>query len=841
MTTPLYNPASLPKPKYFIIFWGFVLLLYAAIAPRLSHTYLEDDLLWMLPLVDHILKKNLPLGELFKAFHHHELTLFDGAYMAVMLKMFGSQVKHYVHLLFAFHVLNSYLLYFLLYRRMQLKWETSFWAGFIFLTYYGHFHSYTWPISSHHLICITYILLILNLYLKTDALHKAGGRWIKYYLLTLLACLAASFMRLSIVILPVIIVGHIIYSDKELKNVSMRYLLWVPALIILPLYQLLVLALSDSHGNVLKDFFKPLSFLLEDKGFKAAGIVVGGLIVFVFLIWGMLRLVEHFSLRQKLSQMIEKGKYLLLFFPHLFVVAMASWVGAYFSAKELDPLLRWHLIVTPEPAIVYWVWMAIAFMMYVYFLKYTQHFNRHLIVFAVWFMCLQPYLLNTMQGVFSRYIAYYSVFLSCLLSLVVFEWLPGRVRFFQGQRGRFIIIFAILILSVVNIFAIHVRLQKSFLADYYWSYDYIKFGNLIKSDMKNTPELKAFNALCIDNITPVTYWDQWRRSFLGSTDIDDFAPFRFVMKIILGEEVSVKVNACEGEKLRYLATDKTLIRNDVYWVEPFYHHMSLGLIDLGRINDEPALGHLSKAVGHKPFVHKLYADLNYFSGLSPQSVVGQAQLFRRFYYLFFNDDPKSLYVENLVRNESLDWAVSVFLLGFLQHKMSDNQASLTGAVAAQVLGQKDLRLFPFLNYLLDKERMPELKPRLKEEVPAQKVPQAVEVERYKGYAFYWFPEKYFAINADDYFDVSFFKAGIYNRSFSANTRHALRSAIDGLDVLLPVVAADVPYVSEYKGFVIKRQDNGRFFARKLIEGGVFFFECLSLNEAKIIIDEYLAL
>lgn len=831
--------------------WGiglFCLLsafLFAAINLRAVNTYLEDDLVWFLPLIKD-LNENLSLKGLWQAFHMHELTFFDGVYFSFMLKAFGLNMAYYVYTLFAFHLLNAFLLYILLRYRIQLKPATSFFAGIIYLTYYGHFHAYLWPMAAHHLLCVSFILLILILYLKTERLVDEGKPFGRMYALTMAVCTLASFLRLSIIILPIMLTVHILYIQKDLRNVSARFLRWAPVLAILASYQLALFGLAEGHGNVLKKFIKPLQEGLAEKGAEGIIIILACEIAGLFLMWGLLRFIEFSKKELVLASLLEKAQYLLMLFPHLFVVALFVWGGSYFSANHVDPLLRWHAMLTPEPAGLYWLFVILVWGLFITFIRFSKNVNRHLVVFGVWYICLQPFLLSADEGAFSRYIIYYSPFFSCLLGLVFFEWMPARIALLKKPAGRKSVVAFIIIIAVINIYSIHLRLQKTFLGDYYWSYDYIKFANLIKEDLDRRPTPKVIKSICLENVTPVVLWGQWKRSFLSWTSVDDWAAYRMVFQKVLGDKIMVQANDCQGTDAIYTVTDKTLIRDGMVLVEPFYHYMSLGLLALSREDYPQAKVYLGEAVDAKPFSFNMLLSLNYFDrGRHPAAIGPVAEKLREFYYIYYSDDPKRLFIENLVQNEVLDYGISLLLYGYVQNKLDASKGEETLELARRVISQQEVLSFP-VSQLLTEDQFKTLAPfiaALDETMIPKNNPPSTLSEYYKGFVLYWFPARYLAVTQSaDQFDIAAFKRGVYQPSFIGQRRHEIKALIDAAPAndSLPE-AKRLEFVEEYKGFIIKEDEEHHFRAKQIAGNKNDVFRALSLAEIQMIIDAYLKL
>jgi len=154
-----------------ILFFGTVFMLWKAIAWRVTHTYLEDDSLWFLPLIERLWSEKSGV-ELIKAFHMPEVTLFDAVYYSFLKLVFGYTFSLHPIPSLLVHAVNGAVLYILL-RKLDSSRLAAAAAGLIYLTFYGHYHTYIWPMSMHHLAGVLLILLFLCEYV--DSLQRGGA------------------------------------------------------------------------------------------------------------------------------------------------------------------------------------------------------------------------------------------------------------------------------------------------------------------------------------------------------------------------------------------------------------------------------------------------------------------------------------------------------------------------------------------------------------------------------------------------------------------------------------------------------------------------------------------
>ena len=90
-----------PQALYVILLFSLsAVCLILACYKRIVHTYLEDDFLWCLPLIDKINHTESLFARLV-SFQGGEMSLFDGIYFSAMLTFFGTNLKLYTAFLLA--------------------------------------------------------------------------------------------------------------------------------------------------------------------------------------------------------------------------------------------------------------------------------------------------------------------------------------------------------------------------------------------------------------------------------------------------------------------------------------------------------------------------------------------------------------------------------------------------------------------------------------------------------------------------------------------------------------------------------------------------------------------
>ncbi len=495
----------------------------AAVYPRLSHTYLEDDLLWLVPVVVKIVHAH-PLPEILRLFHTYELTLFDGAYFSFLHALFGDRFWCYTAVSLVMHFANAGMLFILLSRGIGLSLPCAAAAGVIYFTFYGHFHVYLWPMAAHHLVVIFFIMAVLLGYLKTEQCRQENQPWGKTYALTLLLCLAGSVTRFSILIIPVILVGHIVLRSQTRRDLLERYRLWLPAIVLVSVYQVVLLG-SREAGEVLEQLGRVI---------PGSGEIVFWLVVLslgYWAAWGYARKPGP----NAGARYIGKIPYVVFFLASPLLICLGSWL---FAApwSSVDTGRRWQMMALPAgyADIMAWVFLALGVYSFIRALK----FNQELIVFVLWYLATLPYLFSFHGEIPLRYLAYAASFFAVIVSLFFMETLPRLFSRIPAGKIRVAAAICIGVLSLANLHAIYDRSVRTVLQDNVWGYDYIKAAHLIKADA-DTRKVSGISA-CVQGVRPAMH--DWEHSFLGNLKLDGTIPFAHVFRSVAGETARLKVN-----------------------------------------------------------------------------------------------------------------------------------------------------------------------------------------------------------------------------------------------------------------------------------------------------------
>ncbi len=716
---------------FFVFGLVFLAALFWACSSRFLHIYLEDDFLWCLPLIEQI-KHTQALPQMVHSFNAGELSLFDGIYFSLLLSMFGDHLQFYVFVSLAVHLCNAGLLFHLLFKRMRMSWAVSFFAAAIYLTFYGHFHAYMRPISISHTMVVSLILLLSNLYLGIEQRRENNQRIRRLYAWAMGTAVIACVMRLSIVIVPLIMFMHMWFTAKNGKDAWRKFCLWGPVIFILLIYQWVLLTVVGRQGRTLdgimgvfNSFVHPVSLMLSLlMYFLLSAVTTGGFYLFF-------KSATSEVFLKKFKKIIPWA----FVFPLFFLLCLFNWLMALPSAHTADAYQRWQLMAYPEGARLF-VLLLLSWVMMVAFTRHAIARAPEGIIFVIWYLGLLPFLGWQLDPVPSRYLIYISPIFATVLSFFLFEVLPQRFKFFREHLGRWVMVGVVCIFIFSNIYAIRVRLTRSVLGDYLWSYDYVKAANLINDHIQanyTNNEIRALS-VCVQGVDPIPFLDGWK-SFLGD-HFDPNASFVMTLRSRIGEVKDIHVNReCQNNDVVFRITDKTVVDQHNKSIELFYRFFDQAIVDRESGNPASVDEQLRHAFEHPPFVITL------FSPEPPDHVV---DLIKQAYTRFYIDDPKYLRIEYMIQKEVLDYEY----------------------VASYVRGKPVLISGP-------SERWDKL-------------------EEYRGYSFFWGKGHYFAIPGEAVqFDLAKFKRGGYPVAQVAATKYELRQKIPHSQYL----AAGINYAS----------------------------------------------
>lgn len=834
---------------------GSVLILafISAISRRVFHAYLEDDLLWFIPFILQLAEKN-DLWAFIRLLHTGDLLLIDGIYFLFLVFAFGLNFGGHVIVSVIIHFVNAILFYILLKKRLHLTFETSFASAFIYLLFYGHFHVYAWPFSAHHLLVFFFFFSILCLYLKADALMDQEKHGTRYYWLTLLFSVAASFQRLSILIIPLTIFLHIIFATSDNRKILKKYTLWLPLFSIFIIYPSIVL-LMGGHGDVLSKFLGPFYDVMGKT--QSPFRILGWVVVCVICLFSF-RFILAKLLSKKdedfLHSIIAKLSLGCLLIPQVVFLCLCVFVWPFSSALEDDVMMRWQGIASPFLAgpLMAAGWLLTVMMM-ACFLWVMIKQNRHLIIFIPLYVMTVSFF--STHGVYlsSRYLLYAVPILSVTLCISCVEILPRILS--DRVKTRYLSAFSALIFLILffNIAAIKWRLDRTGIVDYHWGYDYVKIASVIRDDLQRNGDSSGH--LCISGLQDIPYKGGWRQGILSYFDFNRYDPFRLILTSVLKKRnihLTIAEN-CEGSGRHYQINDFTVLDDRGESVEPFYRYFQSALKSLGEGDMAKAAEALEQAVYHKPFLIRFVFDGRATQAMPSGFLMEKAaDVIYKIYATYYDGDGKMNYIDNMIQIEAQDYGMALALLSYFKGASESREESAALLKEASLfMAKEDVMDYPRWAYHADAKFGDFYDFIEKNDTVFSRriMPRAgVSVETYKGFNIVWHEDFYFALPENEgQFSLVKYKNKRYKNCFVAKTRHEVKDSIDALGLDYSQEKGTAEEVSgrvllDAQGFrVIKKGDMYYGFAVRLRRrqvGEELVFKARSLLEAKLVLQTF---
>lgn len=561
---------------YFIVSAIFLLELYSSIAGR----FFENDLWWMVPSFYHY-TENKSMGEIIKFIFGAEPYMLGApvvkSYLYLVLKFFKPEAKYFIYGLLVFHFLNSVLL-FLLGQKLKLGLRISFLASLMYLALYAHFESYMWPFNMQHLSVTFFILLILNLYLKTDGLINNGERHRSYWALTILANFAASFSRMTIVILPAIVFSHILLCSRDNAERVKKYDTWLPLFITYLIYPLMVLtSVGDDQAEVFLRI-KSIPFVLNWLIFFAGGLLcLLAVRVAVKNYTGFLpkrpgRLISLLLLILWAVAAIKDIRNLIL--PYNIMVPFSAALNSFLTPIQSVLLLDSAQVSYQVHSQMGSFGFLLGLVFIAVFVKKFVSVNRQLAVLFIWYLIPLGYL-NLYSNILSRYMVYISPVMCIIISSVIsalFDYVFEKVKL-KSLTKEIIITGIFIALLIPNILAIKLELFRQKMACSFYLYDYIRTANIIGNNIaahsKNN-EYKDKN-IYISGAKSMPFKDLWEFS---PVDPENFYNFKFV----ISQEIkdippdNFKINPAAGDAgdgIHYIIQNGKVVNSTGEDLDPF--------------------------------------------------------------------------------------------------------------------------------------------------------------------------------------------------------------------------------------------------------------------------------
>jgi hypothetical protein len=508
--------------------------LWLAVSQRVGATYLEDDLLWLLPSVEHTLHTQSLYGVL-KAFHASEMDFSDGMYFSFLLTLFGHHFPAYAFISFITHFFIAVSFFMMLVLGLRLSQGLSLLASLIYLTFDGHYHAYLWPMAAHHLWVLFISFLTMTLYLIADRRLDEGKNINTLYGWLIVLAVCAGLNRQSILVLPLMMAAHIAFTNKDTSKVLNKIRRWLPVFYLMSVYVVVVIFSGGPQAVLDK-------FLHHNAHQWPWFIVAAGWAVFILCLYGALCLALRKSVINKLYS-LRRPWYGLLFFSYPMGVCCYTWFAPMASIQSRGVFQRWQPMALPEGIWAHTIWWFLGTVLLLHLIR-TAVVKRDLLIVLVWYLFLIPYLALQGENIPSRYLIYVSPVFAL-----------GMALFWQELKWKWIKTFGtvvLVILMALNIWAIHLRSLSSWITDYRWSYDFVKDAQFIKADLMRKAIKPVDASLCVQHVSPMPYLNNWRGKFL-SEDFGGFSPLIDITQSVLGAVPrSFSINKpCASEDQKY--------------------------------------------------------------------------------------------------------------------------------------------------------------------------------------------------------------------------------------------------------------------------------------------------
>lgn len=617
--------------------------------------------------------------------------IYYKVYMTVIILLFGPSAKYFIIFSVLLHIINSGLL-FLLSRKTGLNFKISFFAALLYLNLFAHFESYLWPMAFQHLATIFFILLVLNLYLKTEQLMDKGDKYLKYYIITLISNLAASFCRPSILMLPASIFCHIIFSPENDKNRINKYQVWLPIFLTYLIYPLI--RLTYVYDNQLSMLLSRLRLPME---YLPIFIIC---LTFLFSVWVILRISPKYYEWKKVKWifiislsfvflLLLRNKAKILLLPYLgltpYYYSLISFLQP-FTTVLVSPKAFYHNHIQLQIDIFDYLFGLLILTLFIS--EYLYLWRKMILLFIIYLICL-VYIPSFLIP--SRYFIYISPLFCislCAVLVVFYDKFMDNIKLnIIIKDSLFIIIF--IFLCILNVIAIKLTMIKNNIDSTYFIYDDIRVAQLIKNDIKKYVNNPSGENIYIDNVLPLSYKETWG---FDSEDIDsnEFYNLRFALVQMFNDNsmLNVKINQNHPENGKYYEykIDGDKIINSIGMnIDQFSNYFEEGKYSMINNQNENAIVLFEKAIGEKPFLIK-YILKNYelqdmfriTDGLGMYSWIKQRISYYRYLNYFTNDKKmpvKADNISNIIEKEITDYAQCIFYLSYLEYSVGNIKES----------------------------------------------------------------------------------------------------------------------------------------------------------------------
>ncbi len=506
---------------------------FAVLWPAALRIVPEDDLWWMLPTMSHYLEGRSPWGTLLflldtlpVGFAQPTLKLF----LYAVSRLFGPEVRWLLLASMVIQVGNAALLG-LLARQWGLSVRIAAVSAVLFLFFFGHFHAVLWPTAAQHLLAVTTLLALLNLYFWTEG-RVREGKWgaAAGFIGAGAAALAASMQRSTIIALAVMAADLVAFS-RDAEERAARFRRWSWIFLLYALYPIVMVTSSGDpvvteglrklsipdwlRGLVVTDPLFPNSIPWGIRAAILIGFVLGGL----GAVWAVLRAAPGRWLDRtgwRPWAAVGAGVLLLwcwkdhrqLLFPYSgsvpFLAPFSLLLDPLRAAFEMDSTEPYYYLAPQVSAGT----LLLALAAIVAFWKTHLLRNRKLALLFVWYVVTLGVTLHQDSSHPLHTPSRYFIYLSPLAAIVVscgLEDLAGWAARGRRERWREIALYGMAgLLCAANLAAIRVALFRGRLVNAVLFYDDFRTVRLIQDEALET------QAVRVSGVVPMPIREVWR-------------------------------------------------------------------------------------------------------------------------------------------------------------------------------------------------------------------------------------------------------------------------------------------------------------------------------------------
>ena len=647
--TPYRAKKRVPAAAVLLLLAGFAWMMAEPVLRALP----ENDLWWMMPAMSaytggrstaevfSYLFGALPIG-----FAQPILKLYLFGVGALM----GPEVRWLILVSVFGHLANAALLN-LLARGLGLARREAWAASLLYLCLFAHFHAVLWTSASQHLFALTTILLLLVLYLRTEARIARGAPSAGMYAAFVAAVLAASLQRSAFFALA-LIGAHILFCSRDGEERARRYIRWLlPLGCAYFLYQAWVV--TQVGDPVVTEALRKMPFPAAAKPYfvvdpiepnpispwvrTAAVWITGtaGLCLGVVLLRVAGKKMAPRRGRQRRGAALLPSPRSQAALAAL--VCVGVWV--YWSRQDTRQILLPYNLVTPllaalastlEPVRAAFSVSSAQACHYLpaqvspwslllllgagwFFWKRLLPRGRALILLPCWLLLFTPLTIHQVSSfpaqTPSRYFIYISPVVCILLAAMIVacidpvgagrrRWSPVRDLLLWGL---------VLVLGLSNLAAIRVAVFRGRLANTYLSYDDIRIVRLIEEDLRAAPvPAGRIGQIYISGVAPMPIRETWSDVSLAvPTDYDNLSTMARALSgdsRIRGFHPGQPIP--QGSEPAYRVEGDRLLRADGKDADLSRRQMEQGLQALKEGREEEARRWLLAAAQTRPFLFR---------------------------------------------------------------------------------------------------------------------------------------------------------------------------------------------------------------------------------------------